>query len=180
MALSMKRLLSRLWQVARHARFRFDVFISYARDDGGAYAHALRDALGDRGFTCFIDEAEIQAGDQLKKTLVQSLHASATMVVVGTPKAAASKYVRLEIDEFALTGRRVTPIRFGESDTVAPWTEIRGDTLVRIDEGAEAESPSPSVVEKIDRSFEYAKRNTVNRLKAIAAILLVATVALAV
>src|SRR6476619_4110015 len=101
----MKRLLRRLWEVARHARFRFDIFISYARYDG-AYARALRDALRSRGFTCFLDETEIQAGDELKKTLVQSLHGSATLVVVGKPKAAASEYVRLEIEEFARTGRR--------------------------------------------------------------------------
>jgi len=176
----MKRLLRRLWQVARHARFRFDVFISYARGGGGAYARELRDALRKRGFTCFLDEAEIQAGDELKKTLVKSLQGSATMVVVGTPKAAASPYVRLEIEEFARTGRRITPIRFGESVMAAPWAEIRGDTLVWIDETAEAESPSPPVVEKIDQSFEYAKRNTVRRLQALAAIGLVVAVALAV
>lgn len=111
---------------------------------------------------------------------MQSLHGSATLVVVGTPKAAASRYVRLEIVEFERTGRRITPIRFGENDTAAPWAEIRGDPLVWIDEPAEAESPSPSVVEKIDRSFEYAKRNTVRRLQALATIVLVVAVALAV
>src|SRR3954471_22219683 len=83
--------------------FRYDIFISYARRDGKDYAVKLRDQLRQLDFSCFLDFDELPAGNSLNSTLRRALRRSATLVLVGTERAVSSRYVELEVGEFAQT-----------------------------------------------------------------------------
>ncbi|MEK6301016.1 MAG: TIR domain-containing protein [Acidobacteriota bacterium] len=140
--------------------FRYDVFISYARRDGKEYALKLRDQLRALDFSCFLDYDELPAGNSLNKTLKKAIRKSATLVVVGTERAIKSRYVELEIAEFAKTTRAIIPIDI--AGTLADRV-IKERDIVWIDEVAESlvkGVPSPNVADSIDKLFKYTRRNT--------------------
>src|SRR5918998_1572202 len=85
--------------------FRYDIFISYARRDGKGYALKLKEQLTSLDFSCFLDYEELPPGNSLNSTLRRALKRSAAVVVLGTEGALASRYVELEVSEFARTGR---------------------------------------------------------------------------
>src|ERR1051325_10618421 len=118
--------------------FRYDVFISYARRDGKDYALKLRDQLKALDFSCFLDFDELPAGNSLNKTLRRAIRKSATLVVVGTERAIKSRYVELEIGEFARTNRAIIPIDIGGTLADPPWSVIKERDIVWIDEAAES------------------------------------------
>jgi WD40 repeat protein len=165
-------------------RFRYDIFISYARGDGAAYAKQLRDRLKELDFTAFLDEAEITPGDPLRASLEKALERSATFVIVGTPRAASSSYIAMEVKHFAETGRRIIPINIGGSITEPPWAAVQNEELVWIDDSSDSLThgvPGLHVVTGIESFFEYRKRNSVRRLQAMGvALLFVAMVIAAV
>ncbi|HEX9459881.1 MAG TPA: toll/interleukin-1 receptor domain-containing protein [Thermoanaerobaculia bacterium] len=178
----MKTVVSSLWKYIRRYRFRYDIFISYARADGSSYAKQLRERLKQLDFTAFLDETEITPGDPLRHSLRGALERSATLVIVGTPSAAKSLYIALEVGHFAATGRRIIPINVGGSITDAPWDAVRANELVWIDDAPEAfahGSPGLSVAADIERFFEYRKRNSIQRLRTIGVALLFAVVTIA-
>jgi len=143
--------------------FRYDVFISYARRDGKEYALKLRDQLRALDFSCFLDYDELPAGNSLNKTLKRAIRKSATLVVVGTERAIKSRYVELEIAEFAKTTRAIIPIDIAGTLADPPWSVIKERDIVWIDEVAESLAkgvPSPNVADSIDKLFKYTRRNT--------------------
>lgn len=151
--------------------FRYDIFISYARRDGKGYALKLRDQLTRLDFSCFLDYDELPAGNSLNKTLRRALRRSAAVVLVGTEGALKSRYVELEVGEFARTGRALIPIDFEGTLASAPWDLIRERDLVWIDETRDALSksaPSPQVADQIDKLFKYTRRNVRVRAQVIA------------
>src|SRR5262249_36595239 len=90
--------------------FRYDIFISYARTDAKDYAFKLRDQLKQLDFTCFLDYDELPPGNSLSTTLKRALRRSATLLIVASERATKSRYVQLEIEQFAQTGRAIVPI----------------------------------------------------------------------
>ena len=153
----LKWLAGLFWRFVHRMRFRYDIFISYARSDGQPYARQLRDQLRQLDFTCFLDDDEIQAGDQLRGALKRSLHASAALVVVGTRAAALRPFVKLEVEEFAATGRRILPININDSLAATAWSTARGDEVVWIAETS-FDTPSPAVAETIEKNYQFRKR----------------------
>jgi tetratricopeptide (TPR) repeat protein len=73
----------------------WDVFISY-RSVNRAWALALHDALQEAGFTIFLDQYVLRAGDRLDKTLEQQLRRSMSGVLVWTAAASESDWVDAE------------------------------------------------------------------------------------
>jgi WD40 repeat protein len=143
-------------------RFRYDLFLSYARSDGKPYALKLRDQLRALDFSCFLDQDELPPGNSLRSSLSRALRRSATLVVVGTERALKSTYVAQEISEFAATGRTIIPIDFQGTLADPPWSVLRERDLVWIDETREAlerGAPSPVVADGIDKLFKYTRRN---------------------
>jgi WD40 repeat protein len=156
-------------------RFRYDLFLSYARGDAKEYAFKLRDQLKSLDFSCFVDFDELPVGHSLGKELRRALRRSATLVVVGSERALKSRYVELEIAEFARTGRAILPIDFQGTLGAAPWATLREREIVWIDEVKEALAkgvPSPIVADSIDRLFKYTRRNVRIRGQVLAAMLL--------
>jgi WD40 repeat protein len=153
--------------------FRYDVFISYARRDGKEYALKLRDQLKQLDFSCFVDFDELPPGNSLNSTLRRALKRSAVLVVVGTERAVKSRYVELEVSEFAGTGRAIIPIDIEGTLAQMPWPAVKERDLVWIDETSAALSkgvPAPSVADSIDKLFKYTRRNSRVRAQVLATI----------
>jgi len=159
--------------------FRYDIFISYARGDGKEYASKLRDQLRQLDFSCFLDFDELPAGNSLNNNLKRAIKKSATLVVVGTERAVHSRYVDLEIGEFARTGRAIIPIDIEGTLAERPWRIIKDRDIVWIDEVKSALTkgvPSPTVADSIDRLFKYTRRNSRVRAQVLSTIILFAVV----
>lgn len=155
--------------------FRYDIFISYARGDGKDYAIKLRDQLKQLDFSCFLDFDELPPGNSLNNTLKRAIRKSATLVIVGTERAVKSRYVELEVGEFANTGRAIIPIDIEGTLAETPWRVIKERDIVWIDEikGALAKGvPSPTVADSIDKLFKYTRRNSRVRAQVLSTIIL--------
>jgi WD40 repeat protein len=162
--------------------FRYDIFISYARGDGKEYAVKLRDQLKQLDFSCFLDFDELPAGNSLNNTLKRAIKKSATLVVVGTERAVKSRYVELEVGEFAGTGRAIIPIDIEGTLVPTPWRVIKERDIVWIDEVKAALAkgvPSPNVADSIDKLFKYTRRNSRVRAQVLSTIVLFVVVVVA-
>jgi WD40 repeat protein len=172
-------------------RFRYDIFISYKRIEAGNYVQKLRDQLSSLDFNCFVDEEECPAGQPLRESLKRAIARSATFVLIGSEQALKSDYIRMETEEFSTTGRTVIPVDVGGVLTVAKdgnegesaYLEglIRKNDLVWIAETSDAfdqQIPSPSVSDKIEKSFRFTKRNVRARMASLAVAFIVLTVSL--
>ncbi|HXH39730.1 MAG TPA: toll/interleukin-1 receptor domain-containing protein, partial [Thermoanaerobaculia bacterium] len=175
----------RIWRIWRRLRFRYDVFISYAHKDI-SYARGLRNLLRQVGFTCFLDEEEVQPGDKLRETLIKALDRTATLVVVGTATAKESSFVLLEVQYFASlpwSEDHILPINVDGAARDASWVTVpkREDEIVWIESNG-GDSPTPSVIEQIERRFDFWKRQTVSRLEtlAVAAVFAIVTIGSAI
>lgn len=74
---------------------KYDFFLSYASTDV-AFAGKLRDALIEKGFTVWHDRGEIQPGQNFVIRLEEGLERSQTLVVVISPRAVKSSWVKRE------------------------------------------------------------------------------------
>lgn len=166
------------------ARFRYDVFISYSRDDARDYAINLKKQLSGLDYVCFIDEEESPPGLSLEPTLEKSLRKSATLVLLLTERALTRPYVAMEVEQFVPTGRTIIPINISETLmknnkqalTQPPWNIIHSRRLIWIDETAAAfakNNPSPPVADGIDKLFKYTRRNVRVRAEIIGTAVLV-------
>ncbi|HYC90783.1 MAG TPA: TIR domain-containing protein [Thermoanaerobaculia bacterium] len=96
--------------IDRLLRFVFgrDVFISYSREDGLEYARRLAVLLGERkGLSVYLDQWASTIGRRLPLRLRLALRRSGMFVLVATPAALRSRYVRRELVKFALTRRTI-------------------------------------------------------------------------
>lgn len=80
----------------RRARERSGVFISYARDDGEAFATELRRRLKAEGIPLFHDRASLEGGKDWWLQIEDALNQVQFMAMVMTPNAIQSKVVRKE------------------------------------------------------------------------------------
>ncbi len=85
----LNKMRDRLFKGIFRARFRYDVFISYSRDDAKDYAVKLKEELSSLDFACFIDEEESPPGLSLEPTLEKALKKSAILVDDGASVEAA-------------------------------------------------------------------------------------------
>jgi WD40 repeat protein len=162
--------------------FRYDIFISYARSDGKEYAAKLRDQLRQLDFSCFLDYDELPPGNALNKTLKWAIKKSAALVVVGTERAVKSRYVEMEVEEFAKTGRAIIPIDFEGTLEETPWPVIKERDIVWIDEVRVALNkgiPTPIVADSVDRLFKYTRRNSRVRMQVLSTIILFVIIVIA-
>ncbi len=156
--------------------FGYDVFISYRRKDGTAYAAKLRELLEERDFSVFFDADDYVSGDNWRSKGVGALRRSSTMVLVGSPDSLESEPVAAEVRTFVALDRRVVPIEFDECLS-APG-EIRGlmryldPEVIRLREtgAALASGPSARVLEEIQRTFTF-RRQAQRRARWIGAVM---------
>jgi WD40 repeat protein len=166
-----------LYALLQRAQYRYDIFISYSRSDGTAYAENLKKRLTQLDFTCFLDHDDLSAGLPLTPSLKRALRRSARLIVVATKGAVQSEYVPLEVTEFSATGRTIIPIDIAGAIRGAAWPALHAKELIWLDESAEAfhrSAPSEVVVNGIDKAYKFMRRNTFVRLQALAIFLLFA------
>jgi len=161
-----------------------DIFISYTRLDASTYAAGLADELTKKGFSCFIDKLGTVPDKDLPAMLRRKIKSCAMLVVVGTERAAARETIADEVKEFLQTGRRssVIPIDFGGAVYRANWYPLVEGVApepeknpLALDDG----EPSPSVLSRIEKQFNYTRRNQRLRRAALGTAVLVALLLLA-
>jgi hypothetical protein len=121
------------------------VFISYACEDR-ELAKRLSRWLEGAGFDVWLDESNILPGDNWAEKVSQALKESQAMVVLVSPAAMDSKWVRHEI-EFALGAKeysgRLVPVFVGPRDKIPedrlPWI-LRRLKGIELTDRAEEES----------------------------------------
>jgi TonB family protein len=169
--------------------FGDDVFISYRRADGSAYATTLKEQLVSMDISCFIDYEKIYPGDQLTRTLERAITRSTAFVLIGTPDACNSDHIKLEIAEALRSKRRIILIDINQSLATPEWDFIGRDNLRWISQTSDSlkngrpneAMPSPHVYEDFGRLFVRNRRNI--RIRAaitIAALILLFTSFIAV
>jgi len=138
-----------------------DLFVSYARADGSAYALALANALSDRGFVCYVDQWGSPPDKDVPARVRRILRRSSALVVVGSEEAAASKNVNTEVSDFRKTGRSILVIDVDDKVGTAIWAElVRGVARIgETKEGLEGGKPPGSVVQRIESAARFTRRS---------------------
>lgn len=141
-----------------------DIFISYTRLDASTYAAGLADELTKKGFSCFIDKLGTDPNKDLPDMLRRKVKSCAMLVVVGTERAATRKTIADEIGEFVQTGRgsSIVPIDFDGAVYRAEWYPLVEGIAPEPEKNALAldnGEPSLSVLSRIEKQFNYTRRN---------------------
>jgi WD40 repeat protein len=152
--------------------FGYDFFISYKHGSTSArYARALRDVLERADKVCFLDEDEAPAGELLADVIPRGLRRSRAMLLIVTPEALESDWVRKEVREFLKLSRKIIPIDlnglFATSQTYPePFDKLMRDEVVWLGEtDGGIHGPSDRVIGGIERQIDF---RTANRNRRIA------------
>lgn len=94
-----------------------DIFLSYSHRDGAAFAQALESLLRARGFTVFMDQIVLRAGDELEHSIFPRIRAATLYIPVITagfcdPKCWAFKEYEIALAEAARRDNISTQTRF--------------------------------------------------------------------
>ena len=138
-----------------------DIFISYSRRDGNTYAAGLADELTQRGFSCFFDKLGTDADPNLPSSLRRKIRRCAMLVVIGSAGAGTSIFVVQEVEEFtrAQGTARAVPVLFGEPNATGLWQHSLVGIAPEIEDprALETGNPSRAIVNRIEKSFQYAR-----------------------
>ncbi len=168
---------------AAFARLAFgaDVFISYARVDGAAFAEALANDLVTERLSCHLDLWEAEPGRALPRDLLLGLWRASMMVVVATDGAAVSRNVAREVRIFRRASRIPRPILVVDvagAVHTARWARlVEGiHPISEPTENVAAAKPSRDLVRRVLTTATFRRRN--QRLRRIGLMLLAVVVAL--
>jgi tetratricopeptide (TPR) repeat protein len=126
-----------------------DLFLSYAREDRDM-AQQLAHALGEEGFSVWWDR-EIRGGSDFTEEIAAKLHAARRVIVLWSPTAVASSFVRDESARARDAGK-LLPVRI--EDVVLPLGFGQLQTLDLIDWDGEREAADfRAVVNEIRHAF---------------------------
>lgn len=162
----------------------YDIFISYRRTDGSAYAEKLWRDLKSAGLTPFLDRDETPGGAQLTPTLVRALRRSRMLVVLLTPDVLDSEWVQQEVETFArFKGRAIVPINI---DNYIGHHKLEGTRLARLKDyswieetrqGLETGVPSQDVLAEIAKGFRKVRVRSISRVITSTVMILLAVAA---
>jgi hypothetical protein len=126
-----------------------DLFLSYAREDR-ATAQQLAHALGEEGFSVWWDR-EIRGGSDFTEEIAAKLHAARRVIVLWSPKAVESSFVRDESARARDAGK-LLPVRIEEVDLPLGFGQLQ--TLDLIDWDGEREAAAfRAVVNEVRHAF---------------------------
>jgi len=97
-------------------RFKYDVFLSFRGEDTRyGFTSNLKKALDDKGVQTFIDEEELQKGDEITPSLHKAIEDSMMAIVVLSENYAFSSFCLQELSKILDTmkdkvGRSVLPV----------------------------------------------------------------------
>ncbi len=163
-----------------HSFFGKDVFLSYSRADGAAYALALAAQLSERGFACVIDQwgmttPSLRTPERVRR-LLRNCRA---FVVVGTRASGESPHVTAEIEEFIRTPGMIIPIDLHGKIREARWWPLIDGLPIAVEAGgADAARPSVHVIERLTNAMTFRRRDEhLRRIAFATALILVLMVA---
>jgi WD40 repeat protein len=168
---------------AGFARLLFgrDFFISYSRRDAAAYAATLASRLSAH-YSCYLDQLALPRGAELPSPIRREVRRATVLVLVGSPGAVDSIYVRDELQLFLGTGRPLLLIDIdGGLERVPrdspPWSNLVGVYRQRESyEALQRAEPSASVLAYLRDSFTFTRQDRRLRVASAAAALLLLVV----
>jgi len=91
------------------------LFISYRRTDGASAAHAIYDHFGKQGFDAFLDTQDeaIEPGEAFQPRIHQAIPEKDFLLLIDSPDAASSKWVREEVSVALANRVAILPVRVG-------------------------------------------------------------------
>lgn len=153
----------------------YDIFISYRRSDGSAYAEKLWRDLKAAGIAPFLDRDETPGGAQLTPSLMRALRRSRMLLVLLTPDVLDSEWVQQEVETFScFRGRAIVPVNI---DNYIGRHNLDGTRLARLKdyswieetrEGLESGVPSETVLAEINRGFRKVRVRSISRFITLA------------
>jgi hypothetical protein len=151
----------------------YDIFISYSRRDAASYAAMLANELAARNFSCHLDQWGAQPGAAVPGEMLRAVRRCKLFVLIGSSGGSSSAAVECEIREFLKTGRFIVPVDLdGSIWTASWWPLINGLAIAneaRSDSGTQP-SPSIAVIDRIEKTATFTKRNTSLRVWAAGAL----------
>lgn len=150
----MESIWSNWWKRATKRASAPRCFISYSRSDGWRYAKALEHILFGQGLVVLWD-MNFSPSANWATTLRDEIHTSDYLILIGTPDALESTYVRLELQYFQDHGRgTMLPIMFRDITPVSMMpAEILGTTWLIEDPQALQDGPSHHVMSALFVAF---------------------------
>lgn len=107
------------------------IFVSYARADGSPTAERVFDLLAQARFDVFLDRFRLPPGADFLERIEDEILDKAMVVVVETPEAVRSPWVRHEVNVAAARRLGLAAINLSSADTIR---EIAEDARSRIDD----------------------------------------------
>jgi hypothetical protein len=86
------------------------IFISYSRADGRAFAEAFEERLKTVGITSWRDLKSIEGGEDIRPQVLRAIEKVKHLVLILSPRALASDWVKREWTHARTVGRKVSPI----------------------------------------------------------------------
>jgi len=130
----------------------YKVFISHSSTDTWV-ARQIAKHIEELGASTFLDEADIEYGDDFENRILEAVRVSQELLVLLTPWALKRPYIWMEIGAIWGLGRRVIGVLHGLSPSELVTQEGTPALLKRID---------LLELNKIDTYFEQLKRRITN------------------
>jgi hypothetical protein len=111
-----RRKTSRLGTGMKRGALVGHIFIAYAREDWEGMVAPLTVALQDAGMEIWVDQYLNQGGDDWQIAIEQALHECWLMLLVVSPEALESSYVRLAYRYFINREKPVLPVMYKQVD----------------------------------------------------------------
>lgn len=120
--------------LSENSNIKFDVFISYAKEDNEKFVRPLAEELKNLGFKVWYDEFELSVGDSLRRKIDQGLSNSRYGVVVLSTSFFAKNWPQYELD--GLVAREIQ----GSKVILPIWHKVSKDEVL---------SYSPTLADKV-------------------------------
>ncbi|HET8774294.1 MAG TPA: TIR domain-containing protein [Thermoanaerobaculia bacterium] len=139
--------------------FGADIFISHSHEDAAEYAVALAGRLSKR-LAVYVDRYDSQPGKQISERVVGHLESASMLVVIASPRSAASPPVAEEVRRFAKLKRNILVVDIDGALGQCPWRDdVQGlSRPTDTEERRKAGRPDRTVVHSILASFRYVTR----------------------
>ena len=97
---------------ARTRKTGFQVFVSHSSPDTWV-ARQIAEHVKRCGADCFLDEVDVDHGDDFDEKIRKAIRASREMVLLLTPWATSRPFVWLEVGAFWSSGKRIVAVLHG-------------------------------------------------------------------
>jgi hypothetical protein len=153
-----------------------DIFISYSRRDGAAYAAKLASDLSQEPFNVYIDLRGSPPGSQVPERVLKRARRATMLVLLATPGAQESKAIADELKAFPSIRRTIVGIDFANAASTSDWYPLVSGIAFTQEtvENLRAAAPSEGVTSRIRDSFTYVRQAQLLRRSAIAVATVVA------